>query len=163
MSRFQMKKYVFPNNNDTLWSPVLKELSRVFLSCKVLGIYSHVTHSNQSRATEDCWRSYYSNPRDKVEGVIQNILQAWGVLPYVLVELFWWFSQSTSVLSTPRAERLFKCLYIWVSFNAIITLGILLNKHTLPTRLGRIIATAFPRFLRFRRREKEKEGKGAEV
>ena len=163
MSRFQMKKYVFPYNNDTPWSPVLKELSRGFLSCKVLGIYSHVTHSNQSRATEDCWRSYYSNPRDEVEGVIQNILQAWGVLPYVLVELFWWFSQSTSVLSTPRAGWLFKCLYIWVSFNAIITLGILLNKHILPTRLGRIIATAFPRFLRFRRREKEKEGKGVEV
>ena len=72
------------------------------------------------------------------------------------------FKMSTTVLSSTHAEiskqdMVNVNLHIWVGFNSIITLGIFLNKHTLPTRLGRIMATAFPSFPRFRRREEEKK------
>lgn len=77
------------------------------------------------------------------------------------------FKMSTTVLSSTHAEiskqdMVNVNLHIWVGFNSIINLGIFLNKHTLPTRLSRIMATAFPSFPRFRWREEEKEGKGAE-
>lgn len=84
------------------------------------------------------------------------------------------FKMSTTVLSSTRAEiskqdMVNVNLHIWVGFNSIITLGIFLNKHTLPTRLGRIMATAFPSFPDFddaKKRKKERvrknEGGGEE-